>query len=274
MLDQRTQHGGWQLEEDSAAAYERYLVAAFMKDAAERLLDLVQLQPTERVLDVACGTGIVARRAARRLEPGAVTGVDLNEGMLAVARKAAAAEGVQIDWRQGNVEDLPFPRGAFDAVFCQQAAQFFPDPVAALREMRRVLAPDGRIGLGVCRSVERNRVYGLLAEALTRHVGDDAGAGMRSPFPSWSVTELRAMFTEAGFCDVNVRIEIAPTRFPSPEELLRREVASSPLAPVVAALSPEVRDALVADVSQSLGAYVDDDGVHIALETYAVTALR
>ena len=64
MLDQRTQHGGWQLEEDSAAAYERYLVAAFMKDAAERLLDLVQLQPTERVLDVACGTGIVARRAA------------------------------------------------------------------------------------------------------------------------------------------------------------------------------------------------------------------
>jgi ubiquinone/menaquinone biosynthesis C-methylase UbiE len=262
------------LEEDSADAYERYLVPAFMKDAAERLIDLVQLQPTERVLDVACGTGIVARRAARRVAPGAVAGLDLNERMLTVARAAAQAEGVEIAWQQGNAEELPFPRGTFDVVLCQQAAQFFPDPVAALREMQRVLVPDGRLGLGVCRPVEHNPVYMLLSEALARHVGAEAGVGMRSPFPPWSTDELRALIAEAGFHDVHVRIEISPTRFPSPAELLRREVASSPLAPVIAGLSPEVRDALVADVNQTLSTYVDDDGVHFALQTYAVTALR
>jgi ubiquinone/menaquinone biosynthesis C-methylase UbiE len=268
------QESGWQLESDSAAAYERFLVPAFFTQMAERLIDLVGLPPNARVLDAACGTGIVARRAARRPEAASVSGLDLNEGMLAVARGAAQSEGVTIDWRQGMVEELPFPRSSFEAVFCQQALGFFPDPGAALRELHRVLAPGGRIGLSVCRPVAHNPVYDALADCLARHAGPAAGAGMRSPFPEWDQTHLRGLVQEAGFQSVRVLIDISPVRFPSPAELLRREAASSPLAGAIAALDDATRTAMLADVAVVLSGHADDDGVAYTIESHVVTATR
>jgi SAM-dependent methyltransferase len=111
----------WRLEADTSEAYERYLVPALFASWAERLLDLVAVGPGERVLDVACGTGIVARRAAARVgEGGAVTGLDRNPAMLEVARAAAIEVGPPIDWRAGDAARLPFPDGVFDVVTCQQ----------------------------------------------------------------------------------------------------------------------------------------------------------
>ena len=125
----------WQLERASAEAYERYAVASWSGPLAARLVALAAPREGERVLDVACGTGIVARLAVGA--GGSVAGVDLNEGMLAVAREQAPA----IDWRQGDVEALPVADGAFDLVACQQGLQFFGHRAAALAEMRRALAP-------------------------------------------------------------------------------------------------------------------------------------
>lgn len=265
---------GWQLESDSAAAYERYLVPAFFTQMAERLIDLAQPQPGGRVLDVACGTGIVARRAARRPQVGEVVGLDLNDGMLAVARASAQAESVTVDWRQGRVEELPFPRGSFDVAFCQQALGFFPDPGAALRELHRVLAPSGRLALSVCRPIEHNPVYSTLADCLARHVGPEAGAGMRSPFPEWDQATLRGFVQEAGFREPKVLIDISTVRFPSPAELLRREAASSPLARAIAALDDNTREAMLADVSEALSGHVDDDGIAYTIESHIVLAVR
>ena len=137
----------WQFVGSVPENYERYLVASIFAAWADDLVEVAALQPSERVLDIACGTGIVARTAARKLGSGGrVVGLDLSAPMLAVARTAATAEGMTVEWREGSAAKLPLPDGAFDIVFCQQGLQFFPDRPAALREMFRVLSPRGTLG--------------------------------------------------------------------------------------------------------------------------------
>jgi ubiquinone/menaquinone biosynthesis C-methylase UbiE len=268
MISEQTPTGGFQLESDSAEAYERYLVPAIFRPSADRLVDRVGIEPGERVLDVGCGTGIVARTAAARGAHAA--GVDLNEGMLAVARSAAP----EVDWRTGDAAALPFDDGTFDVVLSQQALQFMPDPIAALREMRRVLAAGGRMAVVVCRSLDRNAGYEALAAAIERHTNADVGTGARSPFPAWGVAELRAMIGDAGFADVHVSIDLAGVRYPSAEGLLTWEVASSPLAQVFASLRQAAVGRIVAEVARAVGDYADDDGVLIPLETLVAVARR
>jgi SAM-dependent methyltransferase len=233
---------GWQLVDNSAEAYERYLVTAVMAAFADELVEIVR--PGDRVLDVACGTGIVARRAAAR---GAkVVGADLNGQMLAVARAAEPA----IEWIEADATALPFPDGAFDAVLCQQGLQFMPDPAAAVTEMRRVLAPGGSLVASVWRPCE---AYEILAGLLD----EQNAAVMRSPFQGGE--EL------ARLIGGHVRIAIKPVRFASPEEMLRQEVASSPM-------SPTLDDALVEAFTAAIRDHVDDDGVVFPMETYVVRA--
>ena len=266
---------GWQLQEGSAEAYERYLVPLLFAPGAEYLIELASLGPEERVLDVACGTGIVARRAARRGgADGKVVGLDINEGMLEVARKTSSDIRPAIEWRQGDATDLPLPDGAFDVVFCQQGLQFFADRSAALGEMHRVLVPNGRLVLSVLRSIEYNPGYRLLAEALERHVGANAGSMMRSPFSSLNADDLRDLITGAGFRDVKIFLGIGPVRYPSAEELVRWEGASSPLAGPIGALTDDVRTALIRDVGEALRSYTDDDGIVFPAETYLAIARR
>src|SRR5215211_897486 len=266
---------GWQLQKSSAEAYERYLVPLLFAPGAEYLIELASLGPEERLLDVACGTGIVARRAARRVgADGKVVGLDINEGMLEVARKASSDVRPAIEWRQGDATDMPLPDGAFDVVFCQQGLQFFPDRSAALGEMHRVLVANGRLVLSVLRSIEHNPGYRLLAEALEQHVGADAGSMMRSPFSSLNTDELRDLITGAGFRDVKIFLGIGPVRYPSAEDLVRWEGASSPLAGPIGALTDEVRAALIRDVGEALRSYTDDDGIVFPAETYLAIARR
>jgi ubiquinone/menaquinone biosynthesis C-methylase UbiE len=120
------------------------------------------------VLDVACGTGIVARLAADRVSPGgSVTGLDLNPGMLSVARSFSPTLDVGLEWREGSAMALPFANASFNVVLCQQGLQFFPDRLAALREMHRVLAPNGRLGLSVRRPIQQNPYMAAMATPLS-----------------------------------------------------------------------------------------------------------
>ena len=134
----------------ASAPYERVMVPAVFGPWAKDLLDTVALAAGTRVLDVACGTGIVARLAASQVGPtGRVVGLDTNEAMLAVARAQPQPTGAHVEWRQGDATKLPFPDAEFGAVLCQQGLQYVPDRAAALREMKRVLASGGRLGLSV-----------------------------------------------------------------------------------------------------------------------------
>jgi ubiquinone/menaquinone biosynthesis C-methylase UbiE len=274
MSSPTTAHG-WQLQEDSASAYERYLVPLLFEAGARHLVDSVRLAPGERILDVACGTGVVARTAARRVGPsGAVTGVDLNAGMLAVARAASAGAATPIRWVEASAEDLPLPDGTVDVACCQQGLQFFTDRAAALTELRRVLVPGGRLGLNTCRPLEHQPGYVPLVEALRRHVGEPAAAGMASPFSFGDPQKVRLLVAEAGFGDVEVRIVIWPVRLDSPEAFLRGETASSPLGGVIAALDADVTEALLEDLVDGLGPHTDDAGISFPFETLVVTATR
>lgn len=263
---------GWQLAGQSTEAYERYLVPAMFGPWAERLVEVVAPTRGDRVLDVGCGTGIVARTAARRMGEGRVVGLDLNEGMLETAGRASADLRPAIDWKLGDATDLPFPDASFDVVLCQQAIQFFTDPVAALAEMRRVLVTGGRAGVSVLRSIEHSPIYVPLAEALERHAGPAAGTMMRSPFAAWDADELRRMARTAGFGEVRIRLEVSTVRYPSTEELVRREAASSPLAEPIAAMSAEARETMIRELDVALRPYTDDEGILSPMEMYLLTA--
>lgn len=265
----------WQLEESAAESYERYLVPLFFAPGAQYLIQLAALKEGERVLDLACGTGIVARSAASKVgSNGMVVGLDRNESMLALARKASSDIREPIKWRQGDARSIPFPNASFDIVFCQQGLQFFPDRSAALQEAYRVLVPNGRLVLSAMRPIKHNPEYNLLAEALERYVGPDAGMMMRSPFLPLSTNELRELLKSAGFGDVRILIGIGPVRYPSVKEFLRREMASSPLARQIKSLSDDVFKMMVRDLEATLEAHIDDDGIIFPAEIYFAIAQR
>ena len=187
--------------------------------------------------------------------------------MIAVARAVEPS----IDWWTAEAGELPLPDASFDLVLCQQGLQFFPDRAAALCEMRRVLAPGGRLAVSAWRAAEHNPGWLRLAEALDRHAGVEAGAIMRRPF-ALGAGELRGLIRDAGFRDVAGRIRIVPVRFPSAEDLLRRQQLASPLAGPLSALDAATHAALVRDFTAALEPYTDDDGVVFPMETTVVTA--
>lgn len=262
---------GWQLDASGPKAYERYLVPRLFAPWAEHLIDFTGLASGERVLDVACGTGIVARRAAARLDGnGSAAGIDLNENMLAVAREASP--DLAIEWGRADAVALPYSDSVFDVCFCQQALQFLPDRPAAIGEMARVLAPGGRLGLGILRSIERNPGWEALAAAMAHHAGEPAGAMMRSPFAGITPDEIGSLLRVAGFEEVRIRVDILPVRYRSPREFFREEAASSPMADSLMVLPAAVVAAIENELANTLRVYSDDDGIVFPSETYMVSA--
>lgn len=264
---------GWQLAGSGPEAYERYLAGPILGPAAERLLEAAGVGSGDRVLDLACGTGVVARLAVGRVGPeGEVTGADLNPGMVAVAR--SLPEGADVDWHEADAAALPFEDERFDAVVCQQAFQFFPDRPAALAETRRVLAPDGRMAFSVLRGIDRNPFQKAVAEAMSRHVGPEAGAVIHTPFALADADVLRDLAEDAGFRDVHVRIEFSVIRHASLDELVPGVLAATPAAPAVAGADGATRAALLEDLHDALASYLDDDGVAAPVEYHLLTARR
>jgi SAM-dependent methyltransferase len=169
----------WQLSGNAAERYERVLVPAIFTPWAADLVALAKLRPGERVLDVACGTGVVARLAAERVGPeGHITGLDLNEGMLEVARSQPIPAGAAaVAWVQSSALGMRVPDSSFDVVLCQQGIQFFPDRPQALREMIRVLVPSGRVFTSVWEGPTPYTT--AMWNAVARHVGADAATTLR-----------------------------------------------------------------------------------------------
>jgi ubiquinone/menaquinone biosynthesis C-methylase UbiE len=268
-----TQASGWQLSGTASQAYERYIVQAFMQSWSLGLLDVASLAEGARVLDVACGTGVVARQAASRVgKQGHVVGVDLNAGMLAMARTLPQSSGASIEWKEGSATALPFPEAGFDVVLCQQGLQFFPDKRAALRDMHRVLVPTGHLVLSVWRRISHCPWQRAVADALERHVSTDAAMGIRSPFALGDREELRALVTAAGFRTIRIRIDSQMIRYPSLEEFVPGYLSATPVAGVVATLDEPTRAAILREVETSLQDYLDDDGLAAPIEAHVVVA--
>jgi ubiquinone/menaquinone biosynthesis C-methylase UbiE len=162
---------------------------------APLVVALADPRPGERVLDIACGTGLVARLAAQRVgRAGSAIGLDLNPGMLAVAASITSVDpltSAPITWREDSLTKMPFPDAAFDLAYCWD--QFFPDQPAALREMYRILVSGGHLGLMVWRGIQYSPGFDVLAAAFARHVSIEAAGIMRAPFALAEAEELRAL---------------------------------------------------------------------------------
>jgi SAM-dependent methyltransferase len=270
-----TRQEQWQLAEGAAENYERYLVPAMFAPLAEDLVASAELRPGDRVLDVACGTGIVARRAAERLGGDAqVVGLDLNVAMLAVARSVSASEGLAIDWPEGNALAMPFADGTFDVVFCQQALQFFPDRPAAIREVHRVLTTDGRLALSVFRSIEHRPEVRALVEALERHVGPAAAATRRALVSLGDAGELGQLIAGAGFRDVEIRAIVKRQSYPSMEDYLHRLFLAAPSTDSLKQVDEPTQRAILTDLSAALQTYVTGDGLVLPMATHLATARK
>src|SRR5215510_10367132 len=268
------QSSGWQLAGTAPELYERYLVPAFLP-ISQQTVEMAMLQGGERVLDVACGTGILARLAAQVVGAAwQVVGLDVNEGMLGMARTVPQRhDGPSIEWRQSDAAAvLPFPDAAFDVVLCQAGLEFFADRAAGLREMARVLVPGGRLVLRVWRALERQPFYVTLLEALERHLGAGAGAPIRAAFTLAEAGELRALVVGAGFRQIHLRITTNLMRYPSPEAYVLGYLSVTPIARAIAALDDTARMALLQDVTTGLRTYADDDGLAAPTESHVVVA--
>ena len=237
-MDWSTQSG------DAPARYAEFLVPAMFAPFAERLVQHLAVRSGTSVLDVACGTGAVSRAAARAVgASGFVAGVDLGEPTLAIARAHGPQEGgARIEYVQSVAAALPFDDEEFDYVLCQQGLQFFPDRLPALREMRRVLRPDGLVAVATWKDIEHSPFIAV-AEALGRHLGREAGEMMRSPFALADGAELARLIEAAGFRDVVVRDETIECTWATHADFARRAIAAGPVAPLFAAAPEEAQTA-------------------------------
>ncbi len=264
----------WQLGGNAPEVYETKLVPAIFEPWAPVLVAQAALRAGERALDIACGTGVVTRLVASQLgTAGYVAGLDLNPGMLARARAASPSEGAAVDWWEGDAGALPFDVSTFDAVFCQLGFQYFPDRHQAAREMHRVLKPTGRLVTLVWRSLAHSPGFAALATALDRNVSPAAAAVMRAPFVFGDNTdELRDLLTRGGFRTVRIGADVRMVRFASPAAFVRYQVAGSPLAPHVAAVDDDARDALIREVTGAMQDYLNDDGLAFPIEGQVAVA--
>jgi SAM-dependent methyltransferase len=264
------QHKTWSMQGGGAEIYERVRVPGEFEPLARLLLQHVVPAAGERVLDVACGTGIVARLAVAAVGlAGQVTGLDLDPAMLEVAARATA--GMAIIWREGDAMALPFGDAGFDAVLCQQGLQFFPERLGALKEMRRVLRAGGRLGACLWQDSDFDPFSLAVGAALARHAGAEAAA--HATYSFGGKAELAALVVNAGFTGVDVAaVNIKRSMGPPAESIPTFFASSGRLNAVYNGLQPDLRSLVVSDIASSLAVYATAEGMQIPRGSFIVTA--
>jgi SAM-dependent methyltransferase len=244
----------FQLSLQAAEQYEAAFVPAIFAEWAPLLAGIARVREGQAVLDVACGTGVVARTVADRLSgTGRITGLDLSEGMLAVARRVRP----DLEWQQGDVAHLPHGDGTFDVVLCQMALMFFPDRPAALREMARVTRPGGTVALAVPASLDEQPAYRPFVEMAVRHAGEAAESVLGAYWECGDLSELCALVRSAGLDVTDTWTHLGTARFDSPAHLATVEVEGSPL---VERIDPDVYARIRADAADVLRPFVRATG--------------
>jgi ubiquinone/menaquinone biosynthesis C-methylase UbiE len=268
--------GQWQQRAGAPELYERDLVPTVTALWANDLVARAAPRAGERVLDLACGTGIVARLAAARMGAGRIVGLDNNPGMLAVARSLPPGAGPLIEWQEGSALALPFPDEAFDLIFCQLGLQFFPDRPAALAEMRRVLSSGGRTALSVFTAIEHTPAANALADALDRHLGAGASHTKRSEHVLSDREALHELVTAAGFRRVAIETVTQRIRFSSAAEYVRVQLSATPMAALLEAMDGRRRQetlaAITGDLVKSLRLGSDTIELTFPQEAYVLLA--
>lgn len=240
----------------AAKAYENLHVPALFQQWAPRVLDAARIHPGNRVLDVACGTGVLAREALHRVgASGFVAAIDPDPGMIAVAKELAPA----IEFRAATADSLPYPQASFDAVVSQFGLMFFPDRAKALREMLRVLTPDGTIAVAVWDRLENSDAYPEEVGLLERMAGPSAADALRAPFVLGHPEELTRLFESAGFASIHITTLNGTARFPNIRTMVEADLRGwLPIMGVI--LNEDQIQAILAEAELVLRKYVTANG--------------
>ncbi len=241
----------------AAENYQRHFVPTIGEPAAAVILAAAALRPGERVLDVACGTGVVTRHAAEQVGPaGTVTGIDVAPDMIDVARATPAPEAPAIDWQVGDAMSLPLPGGSYDVVLCQMGLMFMEDRAAAVAEMCRVLAPGGRVVLGTPGAIQPPFV--VLEQAIVEHINADLGGFVGAVFSLHDPEAVADLLRGAGLQDVEGAVRRARLQLPAPKDFLWQYINVTPLAPLIAQAPPAAQQAMEAQAVAAWEPYVRD----------------
>lgn len=254
----------------AAKGYEALLVPALFGQWASEVVDAASLVAGERVLDVACGTGVLAREAYRRAGPrGYVAGLDPNVGMLTVAKELFPP----VDWRQGTAEAIPFSDGTFEVVVSQFGLMFMAHD-QAIHEMLRVLKPNGRLVVAVWDSVENIPAYAAEIALLERLAGTEAADALRAPFILGNREHLIQLFSDAGANSVAVSTLKGVARFPSIRVMVEADLRG--WLPVMGVnLTDEEIDRVLNEAEDVFDSYAADDGrVTFNVTAHLVTARK
>lgn len=264
-----TDRASGQVTTDAADYYEKYFVPALFKERTGPLLEIAQVSAGHIVLDVGCGTGILARDAWQRMTcSGAVTGIDRNEGMIAAAARVEPG----IEWRVGLAESLPFADASFDRVISQFALMFFEDRQKALSEMWRVTRPGGCLAVAVWDSLENTPGYAAMVDLHVRLFGEQVANELRTPYGLGDEEALGALFKDAGIVDFSLSTRDGLARFASIKAWVDLDVEGWTLGEMI---GPEGRDSLVQAAEVEMQKFVQADGsVAFPSPCHLVTAAK
>jgi SAM-dependent methyltransferase len=261
-----------------ADLYETYFVPGMFRPLTRAVLPLAGVKEGERVLDLACGTGIVARQLAPVVgASGRLVALDLRQAMLDVASKLTVPYGAAIEWTQGDATRLHLGSDAFDVVICQQGLQFFPDRPAALSEVKRVLRDDGRVVLALWDALEKQSMWREVLEVELRHfaaLGVPAADAV-TPFSLNDEDKVRALLEGAGLRDVTIAHETIEADFAAEGLVAISAKAYAAVMPQIAkdpvAFQAYV-DAVVRDADDIVKRFTTDGRARFPMQTLLVTA--
>lgn len=244
----------FQIPLEAAEVYESRFVPALFAEWAPLLVESAGVRPGQATLDVACGTGIVARTAADLIgADGAIVGVDLNEAMLTVARRVRP----DLNWQRGDAQRLPFPNAAFDNVLCQMALMFFPDRNKAMAEMARVATSGGTVAVVVPAAIVEQPAYGPFVDIVADEAGHNAATLLDTYWSCGDLKGMRTLFESAGLTVTATRTHLGTAKFPSVDAMVATEIEGSPLFDRISA---ETYDRIKARSREALTAFTTTSG--------------
>jgi SAM-dependent methyltransferase len=249
--------------------YDRCLGPFLFEPYAADLARRVGARPGSGVLELACGTGIATSRLRAALPAStSLVATDLSAAMIDIARaKLGAAE---VHWRTADASSLPFKDRSFDTVACQFGLMFFPDKPLAMREVRRVLRPGGRLVASVWESLEANPAAAIAHAVASRMFEGDPPQFLHVPYGALDAETARALAAEAGFGSVSIdRVELEG-RAETPRTVAEGFAKGSPLA-----LELEARGADLDAVAEAFASALLPHGgtpFHSPLSAFVLTA--
>lgn len=258
----------FQLSGSAPEIYEQTMVPLWFGRWARALLGVVSLEHGESVLDAACGTGVTTRLAKHDVgAKGRVDGLDINAPMLTRARELAADQ--DITWIESDVTNTGLPSDCYDAVISQHGYHYFPDKPAALREFRRVLAPDGRLAFSIWDG--HSPYTKALCAAVEKHISPEIAQMQRGQRQTPSVQTLTRALVDAEFESVTVERQELTIKVPLAHEFVPLHLGSMPIAGAFQALTDDEKALLVDDVEIALSEHVEGnqivyfDAVNVAI---------